>query len=158
MQVTVTDSTAVADAQDLQVTVTDVNEAPTIANQSFGVNENTPNSTSVGTVVATDLDAGDSLTYAITGGNTGGAFAIDAATGEITVATTGEITVANSAALDFETTPSFGLTVQVTDSGALSDSATVTINLTDVNDAPTIGAQVAASIANAPPVLPPVIA
>ena len=38
------------------------------------------------------------ITYSITAGNTGGAFAINAATGAITVA--------NSGALDFETTPS----------------------------------------------------
>ena len=63
----------------------------------------------MGTVVASDPDAGDTLTYAITGGNTGGAFTINPSTGEITVN--------NSAALDFETTPSFNLTVAVTDSG-----------------------------------------
>ena len=50
--------------------------------------------------------------FAITAGNTGGAFAIDP--------TTGAITVANAAALDFETTPSFTLTVQVTDAGGLT--------------------------------------
>jgi len=46
--------------------------------------------------------------------------------------------VATPAALDFETTPSFSLTVEVTDDGApnLSDSATVTINLNDLNEAP----------------------
>ena len=47
---------------------------------------------------ASDADAGDSLSYAITGGDPTGAFAINAATGEITVA--------DSAQLDFETTPS----------------------------------------------------
>jgi hypothetical protein len=72
------------------------------------------------------------LTYAITAGNTGGAFAINASSGQITVA--------NSAALDFETTPSFSLTVQVTDDGspALSTSAPVTILLTNVNEKPTL--------------------
>ena len=56
------------------------------------------------------------------------------------------ITVANSSALDFELLPVFSLTSQVSD-GALSDSATFTINLTDVdedstttNQAPTITA------------------
>jgi hypothetical protein len=68
------------------------------------------------------------LSYAITTGNTGGAFSIDPATGEITVA--------SSAALDFETTPSFTLTVEVTDSGGLTTSGTVTVNLNDLNDAP----------------------
>src|SRR5262249_7116228 len=59
-----------------------------------------------------------------------GAFAISSSTGQLTVA--------NSAALDFETTPTFSLTVQVTDNGspALSSAATVTINLGNVNEAP----------------------
>ena len=35
-----------------------------------------------GTVASSDQDAGDSVSYAITGGNTGGAFAIDANTGQ----------------------------------------------------------------------------
>ncbi len=56
-----------------------------------------------GTVAASDPDAGQTLNYAITSGNTGGAFAIDGSSGQITVA--------NSAPLDFETTPSFDLTV-----------------------------------------------
>ena len=45
----------------------------------------------------TDPDVGQAHTFAITAGNTAGAFAIDPATGQITVA--------NSAALDFETNP-----------------------------------------------------
>ena len=53
---------------------------------------------SVGSVSASDPDAGDTLSYAITGGDPTGAFAIDSATGEITVA--------DSSQLDFETTPS----------------------------------------------------
>ena len=54
------------------------------------------------------------------------------------------MTVAKSSALDFETTPTFSLLIKVSD-GSLSDSATFTINLTDVdedstttNQAPTI--------------------
>ncbi|MDT3778353.1 DUF2341 domain-containing protein [Nitrospira sp. MA-1] len=68
------------------------------------------------------------LTFSIIGGNTGGAFAINAVSGEITVV--------NSAALDYETNPSFGLTVQVTDNLGLSDTATITINIGAVNEGP----------------------
>jgi len=65
-----------------------------------------------------DFDAdGNAVTYSITGGNTNGAFAINTATGVISVA--------NSAALDYETTTSFGLTVSATDGGA-ADTATIT--------------------------------
>ena len=56
---------------------------------------------------ATDPDTGDVLVYSITGGNTGGAFAINSSTGEITVA--------DSGVLDFEVIPTFNLTIQVQD-------------------------------------------
>ena len=102
------------------------NFGPNIADQGFSIDENSADGTSVGTVAATDPDAGDTLTYAITAGNTDDAFAINAATGEITVNST--------AALDFETNPTFALTVSVTDAGLLSDTATVTIDLNDLVD------------------------
>ena len=99
------------------------NNAPTISNQSFNVDENSANATVVGTVSASDPD-GDSLSYSITGGNTSGAFAIN--TGN------GQLTVANSAVLDYETITQFGLTVQVVDPGGLNDSATITVALNDI--------------------------
>jgi hypothetical protein len=74
------------------------------------------------------VDAGDSLTYAITAGNSGGAFTIDPQTGELRVA--------NPAALDFETFSAFSLTVEVTDSGGLTHAASVTVHLADVYEPP----------------------
>ena len=110
------------------------NTAPVIDDQSLpNVDENASNGTVVGTVSATEPDE-DPLTYTITAGNTGNAFAING--------TTGQVTVNNVAALDFETNPTFALTVEVTDTGALSDSATVTVNVTDVNEAPDVDAQI----------------
>ena len=108
------------------------NVTPVVDPATFSLPENSPNGTSVGTVTFTDPDAGQTHTFAITAGNAGGAFAIDP--------TTGQITVANSAALDFEVTPVFNLTVQVTDNGSpvASGSATVTVDLTDVNEAPVV--------------------
>lgn len=102
------------------------NQAPVAVDRVFTIAENSAIGSSVGFADASDPDAGQSLTYTIVGGNTGGAFAIDAATGEIHVA--------NPAALDFETTPLFQLEVAATDDGLapLSDSAIVTINLLDV--------------------------
>ncbi len=128
--VRVTDSGGLSHDEIFTVDVNDQNEPPVVNNQSFNVNANSTNGTGVETVAATDPDTGDSLTYSITAGNIGGAFTINDSTGEITVA--------NSAALDFETNPSFSLTVQVEDSGTLTDTATVTINLKDVNEPPII--------------------
>ncbi|MFN2588457.1 MAG: beta strand repeat-containing protein [Actinomycetota bacterium] len=70
----------------------------------------------------------------MTGGNTGGAFQIDSSTGAITVADTNDV--------DFETNHPFSLTVEATDNGTpnQSGSNTVTVNLTNVNEAPVITA------------------
>ncbi|MBX9852718.1 MAG: cadherin domain-containing protein [Cytophagaceae bacterium] len=100
------------------------NHDPQINNQSFNINENVSASTVVGTVAASDADVSQVLSYSITAGNTGGAFAINSSTGQITVA----------GSLDYENIASYALTVQVTDNGtpALSSSATVTININNI--------------------------
>ena len=110
----------------------DVDNAPQISDMTFSVVENSFNGTVVGTIQASDLD-GDTLTYLIISGNTNQAFDLDSSTGILSIK--------DSTALDYETTPVFSLIVQASD-GASSDSATVTINLTDVeeNVAPTITA------------------
>ena len=111
--------------------VTDTNRPPTIGDQTLpALPENGAAGTLVGTVVASDPDAGDTLTYTITGGDPGGAFDATLVSGELRVAT--------PAALDFETTPSFALTVQVQDTGSLTDTATITVDLSDENEAPSL--------------------
>jgi len=115
--------------QTLTVNVSDGNEFPVFNDQGFPVAENSANGSVVGALVIADPDVGDTANYSILAGNAGGAFAIDAL---------GQVVVANSAMLDFETTPSFILTVQVQDSGGLTDTANVTINLTGVNEAPVL--------------------
>ncbi len=100
---------------------------PAVTASAFSINEKSANNTVVGTVVANDQDIGDTLSYAITAGNTGGAFSIDA---------NGQIKVANSTALDFETNPTFNLTIEVDDGNGGTDTDVVTITLNDINDAP----------------------
>ncbi len=118
-----TDQGGLTFEQTFTITVTNVNEAPAISAQTRSIAENSANGTAVGAALtATDPDAGTTLTYSITAGNTGGAFSFG---------TGGQLQVANMAALDFETTPTFTLTVQVSD-GSLTTSNTVTVNLTDV--------------------------
>ena len=123
--------TGIIDTATITVNLNDINDAPVINDATFSVDENSANGSAVGGVPVTDPDAGDSHVYSIPVGNTGGAFAIDNA---------GNITVANSAALNFETTPVFTLTVQVRDQGGtgIIDTATITVNLNDINDAPVI--------------------
>ena len=129
LTVTVTDAGGLTDTAAVTINVTGDNEAPTASDATFAVAENSADGTVVGSVSASDPDAGDTLSYAITGGDPSGAFSIDAATGQITVA--------DAAQLDFETTPVFSLTVTVTDAGGLTDTAAVTVNLTNVNEDPT---------------------
>jgi len=100
------------------------NQAPTIITATFNTAENSANGTVLGTLEASDPD-GDTLTYTIVSGNDAEAFSLDSESGQLTVST--------SSALDFETIPTFNLGIEVSD-GALSDSAMVTINLTDVEE------------------------
>ena len=97
------------------------NLAPVINNQEFTIAENSNSGTEVGTVEASDPD-NDDLTFSILSGNTDDAFAINTSTGLLTVN--------NSDALDYETTPSFDLSVEVSD-GSLASNATITINIED---------------------------
>jgi hypothetical protein len=100
------------------------NTAPVItSSQGFAVNENVSLATAVGTVVATDADANSTLSgWTIVSGNTGSAFAINAATGQITVA----------GAINFEVTPSYSLGVTVSDGTETSAEGTVVVTVTDV--------------------------
>ncbi|KAA0145817.1 hypothetical protein FNF31_07950 [Cafeteria roenbergensis] len=115
------------------VTVRDINEAPVIEDQQRSVNENSLAGQLVGSLLAaSDVDAGNSLTFAIVGGPDAAAFL---------VSPVGQLTVATGAALDFETRSKLFVTVRVTDSDKvrpLSDEATITVQLVDVNEAPTL--------------------
>jgi hypothetical protein len=103
------------------ISINPVNDAPVIGNQGFSVAANSATGTVVGAVVAGDPDAGDVLTYSIIGGNAGGAFGLDAGSGQLTVA--------NGAALASASGSTFPLVVQVRDSGGLTGTATVTVSL-----------------------------
>ncbi|MDA0789158.1 MAG: Ig-like domain-containing protein [Proteobacteria bacterium] len=129
--VRVSDSDGGTDTQTLTVIVADVDEqGPQLADATVSLAENSPvgtgvhNVNDVNTGADTDPD-GDALTYSITGGNASGAFTIDPASGAISVN--------DSNPLDLETTPSFVLTVTA-QAGGRTDTATVTINLTDVDE------------------------
>jgi len=119
----------------LTVTVTDVNDVTPSCSAAYyaaSVSESAAVGTSVKDIscVDNDLDpAGlnNAVTYAITSGNAGGIFAVDAA-GKVTVAT---------ASLDRETTPSYTLEVKVVDTattGKLTATVTVQVTVTDEND------------------------
>ncbi len=133
LMVTATDNGTPAASSTVPVTInlTNVNEAPTFgaASYTFSVAENSASGANVGSVSATDPDAGTTLTYSLSGPGSS----------NFAISSTGAITIASGAALDFETTPSYSLTVTASD-GSLSATAPVTINLSNVNEAPAFGA------------------
>ena len=128
-----TNSDGETDSAQVTVTINGQNDAPVIADQSFPAVENLANGSVVATIAANDVDSGveGNLTYLATGGTGAAAFSVDAA---------GQITVKDSSLLDFETNSSLTLEIQVSDGGspALTDTATITINLSDVNEAPSV--------------------
>ena len=117
---------------DGDVTAADVlNDAPTdLALSGNSVDEDAANGTVVGTASGSDIDAGDTLTYSLAD-DAGGRFAINASTGDITVA--------DESLLDYETSTSHDVTLRVIDSGGLTYDETFTINIGDVveSQAPT---------------------
>ncbi len=133
LTVQVRDTDGKTDVARITVAVTDVNEAPTIAAQTFRVAEDLAVNGIAGAVRAADPDASDTLTYSIISGNTDGLFAIDAGTGVITLA--------SGKSLDLESARSHALIVEVRDAGGLSARARITVEVTDANEAPTIAAQ-----------------
>ena len=106
---------------DLRVNVGDVNEADPVIEGSptadAFVTTGATGGTEVTTVVVTDADTSQTFTYAITSGNTGDAFAIDA---------NGVITVASGTTLDRATTATYDLVVTVTDNGVDASGAAAT--------------------------------
>ena len=109
-------------------------EFPVFDNQTFSVAENSAEGTVVGTLAVTDAD-GDSLTYSIianidpdSDGNE--AFRIEG----------DQLLVNDSGDFDYETGPELIVTAEVTDAG-LTDMARITVNISDLNDAPVFNDQ-----------------
>uniref|UniRef100_UPI0035683A7A retention module-containing protein n=1 Tax=Spongiibacter sp. TaxID=2024860 RepID=UPI0035683A7A len=106
----------------------------------FDVYENTiAGPPPVGTVAATDAD-GDSLSYSIISGNESGLFALDSATGHITLTET----------IDDPHLGDYVLQVLVDDGEGGSDVSTVNITLNNVNDPPVITVYVPGGDDNTP--------
>jgi hypothetical protein len=118
--------------QTFHITVNPINDnIPVVTvDQTYTVAENIVNSGVVGTVLATDADEETTFSsWTISSGNTNSVFAIDASSGEITVA--------DNSNLDFETTELYTLGITVSDGENTSLVETVNINVNDINEAPT---------------------
>ncbi|HND54386.1 MAG TPA: cadherin domain-containing protein, partial [Pirellulaceae bacterium] len=124
LRVRATDAAGLGYDESLVVHLTDVNEYdPRVASARFSVRDTAAAGATVGRVQASDADTAQSVRFAIVGGNADGAFAIDAATGELTVRVAG--------LLDGVSSPQRTLTIRAVDSGtpARSGEATVTIDV-----------------------------
>ncbi|RCW63014.1 cadherin domain-containing protein, partial [Pseudorhodoferax soli] len=131
--VVATSSDGSTSSANFSIGLTDVNEAPVgavtdvnaAANQ---VAENAANGTVVGvTAQALDPDGTATVSYSLSD-TAGGRFAIDA--------NTGVVTVADGTLLNYESAASHQITVLATSSDGSTSSASFTVSLTDVNEAP----------------------
>ena len=119
------------------INLTDVNERPSGGSFTRSVAENSPAGTAVGAPVTASDPEGAPLTYALTSNE----FAVGRLTGQLTVKA--------GASLDYETKSSYSVTVQASDGANTTDIA-VTINVTDVNEAPVAAPQTRSVAENAP--------
>lgn len=147
LTVAVTDdgTPALTTAASMTIDVVDINDLPPsiVPNQEFHVAEDAANGSVIGTVVATDRDTVGMLQgFSIVSGNSAGLFAIDSATGQITVA--------NTALLDHDAQPTHALGVQVSDGVHQSAVETVTIAVDPLPPYTELDALFRASIHDAP--------
>jgi len=111
------------------------NSPPTnITLSSSSLAENSANGTVVGTLTTTDPDPAGSFLYSLID-DAGGRFAISG----------GNLVVANGSLLNFEAATTHTVTVRSVDNGGLSVDRVLTINVTDVSEAPAITAPPAAT-------------
>ncbi len=104
---------------------TEINNAPTIENQSFSIVETATANSVIGTLQASANDVGDFVTFSIITNNADDAFAVNSITGELSISS-------NVSSLDYEESSSHAITVQVIDQYGEIDQATITINVNDV--------------------------
>lgn len=129
VRIRVTDQGGLFMEKVLPVLVTDANDAPTnITLSAATVAENSATGTLVGTLAATDVDAGDSFTYSLVAGN-------GAADNAGFVIQGAEVRTAKS--FDFEAQRALSVRVRATDAAGAAFEKTLKISVTNVNEAPT---------------------
>ena len=117
---------------EIVVSVTNVNEAPSFAQDSwtFELAENTPGPVVLGTVKASDPDNGDAVSYRLASGGDG-LFEIGASSGDIRYVGSGE---------DYESVAgAHELVVEAIDKGGLQAEAAATVTIVDAGEAPSFG-------------------
>ena len=121
--VTSTDAAGSSLAQSFSVTINDLNEAPTSITLSANAVDENAAAAEIGTLTAVDEDAGDSVTFSLSG--------TDADSFEIVE---GKLQLKSGISADYETQTSYSVTVTGTDSDGLTTSEDFTINVNNLND------------------------
>ncbi len=133
--------TAIDDSIAVTITITDVNEAPAFPSTETGtrsVPENSAAGTNVGAAVAASDNDGDTLLYTLSGADAD----------DFTIDGNGQIKTKAGVTYDHETTPTYLVTVNVSDgrddngdaetTPVVDAPVDVTITLTDVDEPPTL--------------------
>lgn len=101
------------------ITLTNGNEKPNISAQFYSINENSAPNTTIGTVVAEDMDIMETFTYKILGTQID--FRIEATTGILT----------SSRTFDYENNTNYDISIEVSDAGGLKDTAIISVEILD---------------------------
>ncbi|SDI73628.1 tandem-95 repeat protein [Pseudomonas abietaniphila] len=144
---TVTDGHANSNTATVTVNVTPVNDAPVAANNAQSVAEDATAPNNAGQLVATDVDTGDTLTYALTAttstasgaitGNAPTGFVLDPATGKWAIDTSSDV----YQKLGVGQSITFDVAFNATDkAGVVSNTGHLTLTVTGTNDAPVASA------------------
>lgn len=127
VKVTDNGSPSLFQTQNLQITVTNANDAPVITSSNLvSVPENT---TAVTTVTAIDADGGQSVTFSISGGTDAARFVIDPATGVLAFAVPSNF----EAPADSNADNIYSVAVKVTDNGIPNQFSTQNLAITVAN-------------------------
>ena len=131
--VTASDGTTTSAESTATITFDGINDAPTIdtAEGSTQTENEAQAGDTVASFTASDLD-GDTVSYAITSGNDKGYFAINSATGVVSLTATGATALANDALTD----TNYTLGVTASEGTTTSAESTATITFDGINDAP----------------------
>ncbi len=126
-----------SDSQDLTINVTNTNSAPVITSNN-GADTATFNHVEgrvdVTAVVATDPDAGDTVSYSIVGGDDAALFSVDPVTGAVTFDVAPNFESAN----DSDSDNVYIVVIQAQDDDGETDTQTIEVTVIDQNEAPVI--------------------
>ena len=106
--------------------VIDVNDVPTSISLSASAIDENQSGGIVGSLTTADEDSGDTHTYSISGDGS-----------EYFEVVNGQLKLKDNFAANYEDKNTYTLTLTSTDSGGLSISTDITVNINDINDAPT---------------------